>query len=541
MSYREHPEKGDVFKHLKRRFVRLLTLIALFGITGSPVAVPGEATDDRPNVLFIAIDDLNDWIGCMNNTLGVKTPNLDALAEMGVLFTNAHCSQAVCAASRNSVLSGLHPATTGWYASVGDMRMTYEETMKGNLMLPQYFRINGYKTMAAGKIFHNGVSDYPDLTYMFWDEYAPSWWDSIPVDIKRNGYGYGGNMFYPFPEGGGQLIRHFGPSYNKGHSLCGGPLAEEDIPQGEMYDERIAKWGVEQLKKDQEKPFLLALGFIRPHVPYTAPAEFFDLYEPDSLMIPDVPLDEMKDIPVMGKAIAFGMTQNGDHHDVLQVPGLWNELLHSYLASISFMDAQVGKVLDALNKSKYANNTVIVLWSDHGQHLGEKKHWRKQALWQESTQVPLIIAVPSMDNAGKRCSRAVTLLDLYPTLTDLCGLPQNNALQGNSLTRLIKDPDSDWPYYALTVWRYKNYSVTGERWRYIKYRDGTEELYDHLKDPGEHINLANDDRYIDVKLELQKQLPLSDALPAGMEEWEGDQISRMIDRFKSSGIPRWLE
>jgi arylsulfatase A-like enzyme len=517
----------------------ILALIVLF--SSADKVVDNDSGVKNPNVLFIAVDDLNDWIGFLDNRSGIKTPNLDSLCQEGLLFTNAHCSQAVCAASRNSLLSGLHPSSTGWYGSIRAMQNTYGEVMKDNKMMPQYFKDNGYRTLAAGKIFHNGVSDYPEMTDLFWDDYAPHWWDSIPPDIKRNGFGYGGRMFYPFPEGGGQLIRYYGPSYNKGHSLCGGPVKRNDMPGGKMYDERIAEWGIEQLRRDHDKPFFLALGFIRPHVPYTAPEKYFEMYDPDSSVLPEVPLNEMEDIPVIGKAIAYGMTENGDHYDVVKIPGMWSELVRSYQACISFTDEQIGRVLDELRKSKYADNTIIVLWSDNGQHLGEKSHWRKQSLWQESTHVPLIISVPGMGNGGQKCSRTVTLLDLYPTLIDLCGLTENPHLQGNSIVPLIKNPQSQWPYYALSVWEYKNYAVTGERWRYISYRDGTEELYDHIIDPGEHTNLSGYPEYEKIIRQLKKQLPSSDALPAGMQVWKGDNISNRIKQWEAEGIPQWLE
>jgi arylsulfatase A-like enzyme len=533
--------KRIINSHLNNWIAGLLILVSIKFFASARKLVIGDSEKKNPNVLFISVDDLNDWIGCLNNNYGVKTPNLDALAQEGLLFTNAYCSQAVCTASRNSLLSGLHPSSTGWYGSVRDMQRTYREVMKENKMMPQYFRDNGYKTLAAGKIFHNGVSDYPELTDSFWNEHAPHWWDSISPEIKRNGFGYGGRMFYPFPEGGGQLIRYYGKSYNKGHSLCGGPVKRENMPDGKMYDEQIADWGIEQLRRNHEKSFFLALGFIRPHLPYTAPEEYFEMYDPDSLIIPEIPENEMEDIPIIGKAIAYGMTENGDYHDVVNVPGMWSELVHSYLACISFTDAQIGRVLDELSRSKYADNTIVVLWSDNGQHLGEKKHWRKQALWQESTHVPLIISVPGIANGGQQCSRTVTLLDLYPTLIDLCRLPENPYLQGNSIVPLIKNPRSPWPYYALSVWDYKNYAVTGERWRYISYRDGTEELYDHNNDPGEHKNLADYPEYEKIIRQLKKHLPASEELPAGDQQWKGDNISDRIKQWEAEGIPQWLE
>lgn len=503
----------------------------------------------HPNVLFIAVDDLNDWVGPLKGYPQAITPNLDRLAGQGVLFTNAHASQAVCTASRNSLLSGLHPATTGWYGSTAQMRNTYDEVMKENKMLPEYFRDHGYKTLSAGKIFHDGESDYPERTDRFWDEHAPHFWDDMDPAIRENGYGYKGYMFYPFPENGGQLVQMYGEdtiqnyyrSFNRFYSLCGGPLDREDIPQEGMYDEQIANWAVKQLNVKHEKPFFLAVGFIRPHVPFTAPGRYFEMYDTAQLIGPDIPQDEMSDIPMMGKAIAYGSTPRGGWADVSARTGFLKELIHSYLACVTFTDDQIGKVLTALEQSPYAENTVVVLWSDHGQHLGEKRHFRKQALWEESTRVPLLFSYTGMKNKGRRSSRPVSLLDIYPTLTALCGLPENPALEGNNLLPLLEDPESDWPHYVLSVWRYGNHAVRSEQYRYIQYRDGTEELYDHRNDPGEHLNLAGNPDFADVILDHKRYLPQKDALPAGTSEWTGDSYEERIEDWLRNGIPDWLE
>ncbi len=494
----------------------------------------------QPNVLFISIDDLNDWIGGLNGNPQVKTPNMDKLFEEGVLFTNAHCSQAVCTASRNSLLSGLHPVTTGWYSSTSAMRETYNQVMGEHKMLPQFFKDNGYKTLAVGKIFHQGVSDYKDRTADFWDEIAPNY--KVPKDLKDRGDGYGGTKFYPFPKEGSQIVNHYGKDFANGHSLCYGALDRDDMPEGKMFDELISEWAVDKLNEDYEKPFFMAVGFVRPHVPYTAPKEFFDLYDLDKIKIPEFPEDEMADIPNMGKSIAFGTIKTGDHYAVTHLSdNYWKEMVYGYLACVSFVDHELGKVLKALEHSKYADNTIVVLWSDHGQHLGEKKHWRKQALWEESTRVPLFFKLPGKQNAGMKSENAVSLLDIYPTLVELCGLPTAPKLEGNSLTPLINNPKKEWDKPVLSTWYYKNHSVRSNNWRYIKYRDGSEELYDHVKDPGEHNNLAADAAYADVIAKLQKSLPVTDALPAGKTEWTGDNLDRRLKSWvKNDSIPLWL-
>ena len=495
----------------------------------------------KPNVLFISIDDLNDWGGVMGGHPQALTPHMDRLFEQGVLFTNAHCSQAVCTASRNSLLSGLHPSSSGWYSSISAMRKSYEQVMGDHKMLPQYFRENGYKTMAVGKIYHQGVSDYKDKTDLFWDETAPNY--KVPKDLKDRGDGYGGTKFYPFPREGSQIVNHYGPDFNKGHSLCYGALEREDMPEGKMFDELIAEWAVDRLYEDHQKPFFLAVGFVRPHVPYTAPKAYFDLYNFDEITIPSVPKGEMADIPLMGKSIAYGTIKTGDHFAVTNLSDTyWKELVYGYLACVSFVDDQAGKVITALENSKYADNTFVVLWSDHGQHLGEKKHWRKQALWEESTNVPLYFKVPGNKSNGQISNQVVSLLDIYPTLVELCGLPIAERLQGESIVPIIEEPNTGRSKPVLSTWYYKNHAVRSNNWRYIKYRDGSEELYDHENDPGEHINLASDPQYAEVITEHRKYLPTADALPVGNSEWKGDKLDQRIAIWKeNNSIPEWLE
>ncbi len=494
----------------------------------------------KPNVLFISIDDLNDWEGAMGGNPQAKTPNLDKLSTQGMLFTNALCSQAVCMASRNSLLSGIHPSTSGWYSSTSSMRKTYDQVMGEHKMLPQHFRDNGYETLAVGKVFHQGVSDYGDRTKDFWDETAPGY--KVPKSLLARGDGYGGKHFYPFPRNGSQIIDRYGKKYSDGNSLCYGALDREDMPGGKMFDELIADWAVDQLTHDHTKPFFLAVGFVRPHVPYTAPKEYFDMYDLDEIRIPEVPDDEMSDIPMMGKSIAYGTIRSGDHYAVVNLSDTyWKEMVYGYLASVSFVDAQAGKVLDALENSKYADNTIVVLWSDHGQHLGEKKHWRKQALWEESTRVPLFFKAPGVSLADSRSSEPVSLLDVYPTLVELCDLPAAPKLEGSSLVPMMKEPSRKSDHPVLTSWYYGNYAVRSHDWRYIHYRDGTEELYDHRTDPNEHKNVAGNAAHSAVIAEHKRWLPKTNALPAGSDTWNGDSLDRRIEQWEADeSLPDWL-
>ncbi len=503
----------------------------------------------HPNVLFISVDDLNDWEGVLLGNSQAKTPNMDKLFSEGVLFTNAHASQPVCTASRNSILSGIHPSSSGWYGSTKDMRENYDSVMKNHMMLPEFFKANGYNTYAVGKVFHSGESDFPDKTDDFWTEYAPHFWNNMEPHIKENGYGYRGMMFYPFPKNGGQLVELYGKDSineyyretNRFYSLCGGPLEDEDIPKEGMYDEQIANWAINKLNEKQDKPFFLSVGFIRPHVPYTAPKKYFDLYPIENIKVPEVPDDEFKDIPMMGKAIAYGYTPKGGWSDVSSKKEILPELVQSYLACISFVDDQIGKLLRTLENSPNGKNTIIVLCSDHGQHLGEKRHFRKQALWEEATRVPLYFKVPKNKMNGQRSEQVVSLLDIYPTLTELCNLPQVSQLEGKSLAPLIDTPDKKNDRSILTSWYYKNHAVRSNDWRYIHYRDGGEELYNHKTDPGEHINLAGNLEYASVIEAHKKWLPKHDALPAGSTEWKGDKLNERIQGWVTNdSIPLWL-
>jgi arylsulfatase A-like enzyme len=514
----------------------VVLLVAGSYLACSQVALAEDAIR-RPNVLFIAVDDLNDWIGALGGHPAAQTPHIDRLFSQSLCFANAHCNAPVCAASRNSLLSGLRPSTTGWYTNTPHISTTYRQVLGDVPPLPQLFRSNGYCTLAGGKIYHKGVADF--AREELWDESKPRYrW---PQEFIDRGHGYGGKHFYPFPRDGGQIYQHYGRQVH-GQSLCWGALDASDIPGGTMPDEELADWAAAQLQRDFDKPFFLAVGFRRPHVPYTAPKKYFQRYDLSSLGVPAVPNDEMQDVPLYGKAMALGMLPGGDHQNVLSIgAGYWRELVWAYLACVSFVDDQVGKVLNALEDSPHADHTIVVFWSDHGQNLGEKRHWRKQCLWEESTRVPLAFRMPEGRAAGQRCSRPVSLIDLYPTLVELCQLPSVKGLDGTSLVPLVEDPATQWRRPAVTTWHYRNHSVRSEHWRYTVYRDGTEELFDHRTDPEEHLNLAGDAQYLDIIASHRRSIPTSNALPAGSEAWLGDSFEGTIQAWSAvGGPPEWL-
>ena len=442
---------------------------------------PVESSEtDRPNVLFIAIDDLNDWVGCIGGHPQVKTPHIDRLASRGVLFSNAHCQAPICMPSRASLLTGTYPWQNGVYV----IEQEYHDApaLKNKVALPRYFQQHGYSTLGAGKIYHRPKHD-ADV----WDEWGGSY-----------GWRWMGDLVGP--EGVSGLPE---PSI-----FDFGPLPVEDA---RMNDAKVTQWAVEKLGDRHEKPFFLAVGLITPHLPLFTPQQYYEMYPLDTVELPPVLPGDLDDLPPLGRKFTrYFDTTPLCHLNVLRC-GVWNKAVASYLACASFTDECVGRLLDALDNSPHAENTVIVLWSDHGFHLGEKMHWEKRSLWEESTHVPLVFVAPEGVNVGAECTRPVGLIDIYPTLVELCGLPTKQDLQGHSLVPLLKDPSQAWKFPALTTHHPGNHSVRTERWRYIQYANGDEELYDHENDPHEWENLANDPDYATVKNRLAQHIPKTNA------------------------------
>ena len=436
---------------------------------------------EKPNVLFIAIDDLNDWIGCLGGHPDVRTPNLDRLAQRGTLFTNAHCSAPLCNASRASLMTGLLPSSTGVYSN----RQPFRRVRPDAVTLPMHFMEHGYRAVGGGKIYHGGFPDPPS-----WQEYFPSQKQNKPPD--------------PAPEN-----PPLNGIPNTGH-FDWGPI---DVADGDMGDWQVADWAIGELGKKHDKPFFHAVGIFRPHLPWYVPRKYFEMYPPEEVTLPNINENDLDDIPPMGVQIA---KPDRDHKKVMESNN-WRKAVSAYLACVSFADACVGRVIDALDRSPYADNTIIVLWSDHGWHLGEKLHWRKFALWEEATHNVMMVVAPGVTRPGARCARPVTLLDIYPTLVELCGLRPKEGLEGQSLVPLLKNPTASWERPALTTYKRGNHSVRTERWRYIRYNDGTEELYDHDNDELEWNNLAKGPKYADVKAELARWLPKVNA-PDGPSE-----------------------
>jgi arylsulfatase A-like enzyme len=453
-----------------------LSLAAAAALLVAPISRAADETP--PNVLFIAIDDLNDWVGCLGKRPDVKTPNIDKLAKLGTLFTRAYCAAPACNPSRTALMCGLRPSTTGVYHN----DQPWRPVLKDAVTLSQYFMKHGYTAQGGGKIFHNAYND------------AASWqhWEKVGA----------------FPHPAGKLPHNGIP--NAGH-FDWGPV---DCDDQDMGDYKVAQWAADFLAKKHDKPFFLAPGFIRPHLPFYAPKKYFEMYPLDRVEVPKTIANDLEDVPPAGVAIA---KPNGDHRKVLEA-NQWKLAVQAYLACITFTDVMVGKVLDALEKSPHRNNTIVVLWSDHGWHLGEKQHWRKFALWEEATRVTFIVAAPGVTKAGTRCDRTVNLLDLYPTLVELCGLPRKDGLEGTSLVPLLRDPAAKWDRPSVTTHGKDNHAVRSEKYRYIRYADGSEELYDHDADPLEWKNLAKDPGLDAVRKELAAHLPKTNAPNAPQEK-----------------------
>ncbi|MCC6858789.1 MAG: sulfatase [Bryobacterales bacterium] len=441
----------------------------------APAILPERA--GRPNLLFIAIDDLNDWIGCLGGHPDIRTPHLDRLASRGVLFTNAHCAAPLCNPSRAALMTGIRPSTSGVYDNNQPFRLS--AAGRNTVTLPQHFMAHGYRVTGAGKIYHN---PFPDPAS--WHDYFPSEIRTKPPDpLPPNP-----------PLNGIPNTAHFD----------WGPL---DVPDSEMGDSKVADWIVSRLSRPQSQPFFLACGFFRPHLPWYVPRKYFDRYPAARVTLPEVKEDDLDDVPPAGRKFA---RPEGDHRKVIQY-NQWRGAVQGYLASISFVDTCVGRVVDALERGPHAAGTVVVLWSDHGWHLGEKLHWRKFSLWEEATRNVLMIVAPGVTHPGGRCGRSVSLMDIYPTVTELCGLPAARAQEGRSLLPLLRNPAAAWDRPAVTTYLRGNHSVRSERWRYVRYSDGGEELYDHRADPMEWRNLAGEPGYKAGIERLAAWLPREDA------------------------------
>ena len=440
--------------------MKLLSIVALLL---SAFLSTHAAEASKPNVLFIAVDDLNHWVGHLGRNPQTRTPNIDRLAKMGVTFMRAYCAAPICNPSRTALLSGQRPSVTGVY----DNSQPFRDAVKVEESLVTQFKNAGYDTLGMGKLWHGGLG----------------WPEQWTATGGREG-------------GGGAKVKDRSIGGIKFGILEGG---DEGVS-----DTHIANYGIAELGKQHTKPFFLTLGFHKPHMPWNVPQKYYDLHPLDKIELPPHRTNDLNDLPPAAVKMA---KPSGDHADVL-ASGRWKEAVQAYLAAISYLDGQVGRVLDAFDKSAYATNTIICFWGDHGWHLGEKEHWRKFALWEEATRAPFIWVVPGMTKPGGVCERTVDFMSIYSTLCDVAGVPVPQHVEGANIRPLLANPKAEWGLPALTTHGFQNHAVRSERWRYIRYANGDEELYDHTKDEYEFTNLAGKSPEFDmVKRHLATSFP----------------------------------
>ncbi len=447
-------------------------------------AIHHASGTNRMNVLMIITDDMNDY-GFYKGYPGIQMPYLDAFRESALTFRHGYCASPVCGPSRAAVFSGLYPHTTGAYLNGSDP-WREESILSKTETLPECLRRNGYYAYGNGKLFHAKLTE-----------------GRIENNFDNQPHGGGFGPFHPeedflIPAGQGGAPRFWGytPDYD-------GP--DDDFP-----DVRNAKDSIQFLQQSHEKPFFLAYGQWRPHTPFTAPKRFFDLYDFDDIPLPPGYLkNDLEDIPPTGIHLSKIWGPRWDHTGASDEEK-WRKTLHGFAANHTFADWTAGMVLEALDNSPYADNTIVVYWSDNGYHMGEKDHFEKATVWEKSALTPFAIRVPGMTPGGTTCIRPVNTIDIYPTLVDLLNLkPPAHDLEGLSLKPLLQDPASPWARPAITTYGEGIFSARDEQFRYIRYPDGKEELYDHQVDPHEWKNLAIDPIYQPVKNRLALWLPES--------------------------------
>ncbi len=436
--------------------------LVLFGLAPRSIFSAAAA---QPNILMIPIDDLNHWVGHLGRNPQTKTPHMDRLAKMGVSFNKAYCAAPACNPSRIALMSGLRPSTSGCYNNGQDWRPAISE----DKLLNQALLNGGYNCYGTGKILHGSYGNSSK-----WTEFHKTKSGNMARHPSAPNDGVGGIKF--------------------------SPLGNEDK---DMPDYDAASYGIEVLGRKHDKPFFLAVGLVKPHMPFSVPKKWFDMFPLESIELPPHREGDLEDIPAAGVKMA---KPEGDHAQMLK-SGRWKEAVQAYLATIAFADAQVGRVLDALQKSAYRDNTIICLWSDHGWSLGEKEHWRKFALWEEPTRTVFIWKVPGMTPADVQSPRPVDFMSIFPTICALTGVKRPAHVEGLDISALLKNPNAKWETPALTTQNRNNHAFRSEQWRYIRYADDSEELYNHKSDPNEWTNVAADSNFSEIKKGFLKYLP----------------------------------
>ena len=455
--------------------MKFRVIAAIAALTSSVTVVAQEAAAGRPNVLFIAIDDLNDWVSVFGGHSAAKTPHVDQFANDGaIVFQNAHCAGPVCGPSRSAMLSGFMPSRSGIYGN--SQNMLDAPLVQQHATLPEYFSKNGYVSISMGKIFHKhvtaGGSDHGHWSFDLYEQTRGGTGVDRQQITSRNQ-----NLIKGKPAPPSEYTRRGGSEFSWGPTRGG----RED-----MKDYKTAEWAAEQLQQSYDKPFFMAVGLSKPHLPFYVPQEFFDLYPPDGQYMPPFREDDLEDILTPRGKQKF---KASDDYLWLKQNDLLNEAARAYLAASSFADACLGVIFEALKQSPHYDNTIVFVWGDHGWHLGEKLKYRKGTGWSESTRIPLLVRMPGM-TSRRECVRAVNMIDFYPSLIELCDLPARPVIDGRSFAPLLKNPAMPWDHATVTIHGEGNASARDDRWRFIRYSDGTRELYDLNNDPQEWTNLA---------------------------------------------------
>ena len=484
------------FRHLL--VVSFTTLLLLVGFIQPTIAQDedaGTSSSKKPNILMIVVDDLNSWVGYFEKYTkkGHKdslTPNFDRLSAMGVSFTNAHASSTICNPSRAAIWSGMRPETSGCYSNKDYPWKSY---INEGLAQNAHFKKNGYYVAGMGKTYHSSQQGEKDSTKIYVDE-----WNDYPKRVTSDKWD--------------KVTDRAGFTEPLKVSLD-----EEDEP-----DFHTASYCAKKLKQSSDdrngKPLFLVCGMIKPHLPWAVPDEFYEPFPENEATLPlpkypstndwkewrEIIEEDLEDIPRY--AIKEMSKIDKEYAEVIDKK-VWGSSIANYLASIHWVDFCLGRILDALEESPEKDNTIIVLWSDHGYHLGEKGHHKKQTLWSEASDVPYIWVVPGVTSPGSVSNRSVDLQSIYPTLCKLAGLPVPEHVDGDDITPLLENPRSKWSGVAKVTMLYNNHAVINKRYRYIRYQDGSEELYNTIKDPGEMTNLAKMGQYKKIKKKLAKHLP----------------------------------
>ena len=448
------------------------------------------SADERPDIVFIIVDDLNDWVGCLGGHPDAKSPNIDALAAEGMLFSQGYCNSPQCRPSRTSLMTGVYPFKTGTYFNARFRKETSVKTPT----LQQFFMAGGYRVASGGKVFHGAPGKHGDSLF------------KKPADPKP-------------PKGKNNFSANAAP--NDGYAL--------DAKDEEMSDYKVAQWAKEQWDTVTDKPLLMTVGFFRPHRPLHVPKPWFEKFPLKSIHRPAEPegIDDWSDMPQFARRLARTHAHKSLHnglsdHEYIVANDQWDSTIQAYHASVAFVDRQIGRFLESIKTNPRRRETYVMLVSDHGWHLGEKKHWCKGAIWEQTTHVPFIVRGPGI-NAGSKCTQPVSLIDVYPSLVDLAGLDIPDWLDGASIKPQLANPSTPRGP-AISSYGEGNTSIRTENWRYIRYEDGSEELYDHRIDPNEWTNLASRPEHQETAKKLAEMIPT--------DQHPGLKVQTWFDKFQ---------